>query len=598
MKTTKTKNFKFAGVFDIDADFFCGPHNVDVIRKKMQCLKNMGFEQVQIIAPPPGSPNYVITTPFLNTSENCNYHLESILDVPNATEEYIKLAHEAGLQAIAVIKPYEGGGSFSLPKGEKTLLPRNSIEQLGGNFFGFDDFIAEHPEMRVKRVQIPDYSRLVADDIAKIEISFCLDEIHEERKGQRIIRFTSTDFKNKITDLKLFVSSDNGNYFPLQEELELQETMQERLLYDANKFKLSESPQRCRVLTISNLKIQEPFIAITFANTEGKHFTIPYSMIKLYNEAGEEIPATVSSRIRNSQVITTELKIIGNGEFRTSGFEFQALDTIYNGNGWENADCFGIAKGKLQYMKGAHCEVYKEVRAYWLEQVKKMLEYGADGIDIRLQCHSAGVVDYINYGYNEPILERFRQLYQRDPEIDKADFSKIMQIRGDFFYQFLSEAKKIIQQAGKKLMVHLRSSSLNRTPKHNFGENCFWAMPKILLDWRKIVDLSDEITFKNYNFGTYDPSLGKEIKDYAFEQSKPLWINCYLQQGGDCTDNFCQAVKHDKRITGVQFYELVYFPSTHSSPNAVQGLFQVDKNSQLKCDNTALNALKTWGLAT
>ena len=593
----KGNDLKFAGVFDIDADFFCGPHNIHVIREKMQHLKKMGIEQVQIVAPPPGYPNYVMTTPFLNVSGKSNYHLESILNTPDAAKEYIKLAQEAGLKAIAVIKPYEGGGSFSLPEGESSLLPRFSIEQLGGNYFGYDNFIAKHPDMRVKRAEIPNYSRLVKDDIAKIEIVFCLDEICEERGSKRISRFAATDFEDKITDLKLFISSNNGEYSPLQGKFEFRETLEQRQLYDANGIKLSDNLQRCRVITIDNLKIKESYVAITFTNSEGKHYSIPYSMIRLYNKAGEEIPATVSSRVRNTQVITANLKVTGDGVFRNSGFEFQALDTIYNGNGWENNACYGIAKGKLQYMKGTHCEAYKEVRDYWLEQVEQMLEYGADGIDIRLQCHSTGVVDYINYGYNEPILKRFRQLYQRDPDINKADFSKIMQIRGDFFYQFLYETKKVINQAGKKLMMHLRSSSMDNTPKHNFGENCFWAMPKIILDWRKVVDLADEITFKDYNFGTYDPDLGKEIKDYVFEQNKPLWINCYLQQGGDCTERFCEAVKQDKRVTGVQFYELVHFPHENSAPDELKGLFIVDKSGHVEADDLTMKALKVWGLS-
>lgn len=171
-----------------------------------------------------------------------------------------------------------------------------------------------------------------------------------------------------------------------------------------------------------------------------------------------------------------------------------------------------------------------------------------------------------------------------------------MQIRGDFFCQFLTEAKDVIHQAGKKLMVHLRSSSQDHTPKHNFGDNSFWAMPKIILNWRKVVDLADEITIKDYNFGVYKSSSGSDIKNYAFEQNKPLWINCYLQQGGDSTTSFCEAVKHDKRITGVQFYELVHFPSVHHSPDEVQGLFHVDENSQVECDDDTLEALKLWGL--
>ena len=82
---------------------------------------------------------------------------------------------------------------------------------------------------------------------------------------------------------------------------------------------------------------------------------------------------------------------------------------------------------------------------------------GFDGIDFRLQSHSSMVSDYANYGFNTPILERFRQIHGVEKPGERPDPLKIMNVRGEFFQLFFTDAARVIHEHGRKVQVHLRN---------------------------------------------------------------------------------------------------------------------------------------------
>jgi hypothetical protein len=206
-------------------------------------------------------------------------------------------------------------------------------------------------------------------------------------------------------------------------------------------------------------------------------------------------------------------------------------------------------------MSGTPCEGYPEVNEYWLEQVRRVVAMGYDGIDFRLQYHSGWVTDYINYGYNEPVVKRYKEKHGIDILKEKADPVEIMKIRGEYFLSFLEKAAGIIHSSGKKLQVHLRHAHEEPRLSDDFNELGFWAMPKVLLDWKKAVDLADEVTLKHYYHGNYRARMGERIKTYASDQGKRVWIHCYLGQGDGLNDDFFDAVEADDKVGGILLYE-------------------------------------------
>ena len=94
------------------------------------------------------------------------------------------------------------------------------------------------------------------------------------------------------------------------------------------------------------------------------------------------------------------------------------------------------------------------------------------------------------------------------------------------------------------------------------ASNCFaqWKMPKIILaDYQHLIDISDEITYKDY-FSQYfpegDQEYGKKLTEYAHAKGKKIWIHCYVQQASQLNDHFMRNFVASY-ADGVTLYEIV-----------------------------------------
>ena len=91
-----------------------------------------------------------------------------------------------GMEAIAIYKPYEGGGGSTIPHGKKTPFNTKYIDSIGGKRIGFNDFIIDNPHYRVKRKNDEVFSQSDDKVITDIEIKFCIDNF-KNRISQRNI---------------------------------------------------------------------------------------------------------------------------------------------------------------------------------------------------------------------------------------------------------------------------------------------------------------------------------------------------------------------------------------------------------------------------
>jgi hypothetical protein len=603
----KAFNKQIAPVIDIFPDLCGVAYTRKAIQNKMDMLASLGFSRVYLVVPPPGYPMFSNPWMDLIRPENTtgNHAVESLLGMGDPTFEHVFAAKRVGLDVYAIIKPYEGGGGYTEPKGRKTFLHNRSIPCLGGERMSFDAFLRENPDKRVKRKPIANYDTLMAQDIQAMTLSFCLDRVEEQISNKNSTVFNAKS-DGSILDyplkaLRLWGSQDNGSYEPLGGDFLISEKLVEKILVDANGVPLFANPVRCREVEITGLRIPAdlPYLAVTFDLEQGQRVMIPFSMIKAYGENGE-VPITCTPYVR------TPAKDVdldqGSGRpadpawftaaypqryddsrefierFQKYGFEYEWHGAGFWGNGWMDHPGYGIARGKMAYMKGTHCEAYPEVRAYWLDQVSKLVAMGLDGVDIRLQNHSGMVSDYVNYGYNEPIVAAYYKKHGVDIMQEEADPIEIMRIRGDFYGDFVEAAAQVLHQNGKKLQCHLRHSLAKPRLSSAFGELGFWAMPKVLPDWQRIMALADEITLKDYNHGHYNADQSSEIKDAAKAMQKPLWIHCYLHQGNDLNEPFLKAVQEDERVTGMLLYELGHNPYVNNYWN---GLLEVKPGGEV-----------------
>lgn len=574
MKTSK-RGKAVAPVVDIFPQLAVGFHDQARVAEEMRLLKGFGFDRVYFVLCNPGYPTF--SNPILSIQPPDvpgfeNYSFKSLVALGDPNFAYLHECHRQGMEAFAILKPYEGGGGSTVPHGAKLAFDVPRVETVGGERLGFDALLSRRPELAVKRKPVPGEAELVAQPVTKIVARFCL-EVVADLTGP----FTDDDASGPC-EVRLFTSADNGEYLRYEGPMEIADEIRHEPIPDANGRPLAPHPARCRVFTLSGLDLpgELRYFAIVLHNGEKLH-TIPQSLISLEGPLGC-IPSTATAYIRRGgnplesaksprertwgmEQIACPINDPAAAEkaLQNWGFEFEWYGTGFRGSGWKNAGAYGIAKGRLATMKGTPCEGYPEVRAYWLDWVKKCIEMGFDGVDIRLQNHSGMVSDYFHYGYNEPIVAAYREKYGVDILTQEADPLKLMSVRGGFFSGFLREAASELKAAGRKLQIHLRHCQAHPKLSADINELGFWAMPKVWLeDWESLVELADEITLKDYHFNSYDSALAGEIKRLAKKLGKRVWTHCYVSQGRELNEAFLDAVDGDEDVSGILIYEVAH----------------------------------------
>lgn len=528
---------------DLDYDLSCAFHTPEILEQKINLLAKHDFKRLHIVAPPPGGPDYSHAARLLPEDGPPNFLRQSRETFSEAPlKQAIKFAKNAGFEVIIVFKPYEGGGVFTIPHKAEPPCNRNHMETLGGSAVGIDPFIVAHPEFLIKRKP---YIDLRSKTVTKIELVFILDKIDDSDAIKQASFSEDVVVKFPAKKIKICTSSDNGRYELYTGPVNVAEYVELRMLKNANNESVFPKLVRCRIIEISSLKIDSSYFSVEF-NGEDKAFrTIPFSMCTVFSIDGK-LPVTISPTLRH------------DGPFQKIGFEFEEVGPYYWDYGWRTCTLFGFARGKMKHLRGSLCEAYPEVREYWLRQIKDFISMGADGIEIRLQSHCSGVTDFINYGFNLPLVNAYSEEYGCDILTDAVDPIKLMKIRGKFFDMFFKDVRTLLHQHKRNLLVHLHGYMERPSLNPTFHEMGFWANPKILPDWRNFIKIADEIVIKDYNFGKYNPEVANGIKNLAAKTGTPLWIHCYLQQGNDWNKDFLEAVNHDPRITGIQLYEVVW----------------------------------------
>ncbi len=579
LKTTRGGKV-LAPVIDIFPQIASGFYTQDRIANEIKLFKEMGFERIYLVVCNPGYPSfsypYLAVMPPGNSTGNTAF--ENIVRLGDPNLAYLHEAKKQGMEAWAVYKPYEGGSGQTIPHHTKAPSSLSQFETIGGEYVYFDNLLSQRPDLRVKRKPTPAAVAMRKEEpIRRFEIAFKVDELKDRVGRNSFLNFEGIpDSKIKRPEIAVWVSKDNGKYVRYNNNVRVTSKVEKRMGTDANSFFVEDKSSRYLVIDVNfemggdNFKNEGyDYFALTIDDHGQGLYTIPHSMIKAFTSFGE-VPLTAAIYARSPAIRGEDLSIqdrewgkegyhlVGKAaveSFKEMGFEFEWHGAGHWGNGWSNSPVYGIAIGKREYMKGTPCEAYEEVRSYWLDNIQRWLMMGFDGVDIRLQNHSGMVADYANYGYNEPIIARYKQKYGIDILTANADPLKIMEIRGDFFMDFLEKASRLAHRLNKKLQIHLKRAYINPVLGDDWHDIAAWHMPKVVLDWKRAIDLADEVTIKDYYFNKYEADLGREIKEYANKQKKRVWIHAYLGQGAELNDKYFSLVDEDSTVGGILLYE-------------------------------------------
>ena len=550
---------KIVPVMDLTYDLSCSFHKPETLKKKFRALAELGFKSINIVAPA-GNVDCTNAGRISFLPENDNNHLaDSCAQFKNPFKDAVALAKQAGLKVYAIFKPYEGGGVFTVPKGHHLFPGRSQVKCLGGTT-QVAPFITRHPKWRLKRKNSgKDDFRL---PVTNLEFAFLLDKLPLSKSNGKEFPAISSEkvLRSPQWRAELYVSDDNAGYSKLETSPVIKRAIKRIRITDANGFTLISSA-RCLVVILSGFKIKNRFMAVRFYGGEHRLLILPNSMLRVKSGA-RVLKTTISPTLRYQPSITREFKKNPPvpGDFKTCGFEF--AESWPGGYGWWEWDVFGIARGYEPYIRGCLCEAVPDVRRYWLDCIKTIMDYGCDGLDIRLLSHCSGIRDFFNYGYNEEILKVFQRRFGRLPGCGRNDFLKIMRLRGDFFLKFLKDARKMLHERGCTFQFHLRACMCRPSLGPTYHENGFWAMPKILSDWKQIVKMSDRIILSDNLSGSHYKGARKNValpvKRYAAKLGKKVWTYCYLQQGNSFNRKFLNDFAADPHVEGLYLYEVVY----------------------------------------
>jgi uncharacterized lipoprotein YddW (UPF0748 family) len=110
-----------------------------------------------------------------------------------------------------------------------------------------------------------------------------------------------------------------------------------------------------------------------------------------------------------------------------------------------------------EYMQGVLCYAEPDAVAFQQAVVAEIMEYDVDGILFSIHSHVSyrGVEDRDLYGFNAPVLARYRDRYgvdlRQNPE--RLDMEKALAVRASFWDEFLQNIWTYVNRLGRKFIM-------------------------------------------------------------------------------------------------------------------------------------------------
>ena len=258
----------------------------------------------------------------------------------------------------------------------------------------------------------------------------------------------------KAKDIELFVSDDNRKYRPYRGKFTVKQSSGAEP--DARWTPVGAVPDATKrkvwSLELSGLRVKEKYVAIR-VNKAGFEMINPmFSLCEATDSRGH--PAEHWLSTRGGLDAATGVKGV-------PGFWFSkewpgwanATPKLVSRYAWKG-DALGIALVPWEGLPQTLDPLHPASREVWLSYVRRIIDAGCDGVDIRILCQHHCCPMWLKYVYSEPALRAFESRFGRPPEATEADYRAMRILRGEAMTQFLRDAKAITSEAGKKLCVH------------------------------------------------------------------------------------------------------------------------------------------------
>lgn len=253
----------------------------------------------------------------------------------------------------------------------------------------------------------------------------------------RLRLWSSTSLpKLKPAQIKLWVSADNRHWRRYGKSLRLTQGRAQRPHLRWTPAGLVEEPGRRTqwYIELDQLNLRQPYLAIEIERDDVSFTGHAFELVET-----DGAPIT-----------------LGCGGDRREGFLFGEW-------GWNNHTEFNLRRRTLSgrnigmvfresdRMPALFEPAFDGARRVWLKRMRDIFVVGCDGVSIRTFCHHNFHLSYQKYAFAAPVREEFQSLYGRAPRATPGDYERIRRIRGDFFTQFLRDARKLADRFDRKL---------------------------------------------------------------------------------------------------------------------------------------------------
>jgi len=451
----------------------------------------------------------------------------------------VEAAHRHGLELYAYYKPYETGIAAVLPEGSPEARTFGRLSHSGGRLTWLDRFVVDNPHLRIQRR---------TDDLRPDMTTAAIHSLKLTKKDDAPTRV-------KPEHLQIWASDLNFGYHHLDVAFEVEENIEAapRDVYNISGCLVTKMGDPVRVLTLSGLNLQHPYLLVTtdFVDGPADFENESLAIVAAFDEAGQEIPLTVAT---GSSVWRS-----GRVDFRTNGVDFDnggfsneciQLDTS-NESG--NVGFIAFTRGRNLYLPGALCETEPAVQEYWLSCVREMLDAGVDGIDFREENHSSMTDHPQDYGFNPAVVEACGS---------DLSLANVARVRGDAYTEFLREAKSLCAQRGKPMRINFQLDWYRPHPSRN--RLCAYPA-NIDFQWQRWIEegLCDEAILRFYALPptcVYEDEIAAEVIKCCQKKEIPLVVNHYINLHSiEVLHESHERAHADGRFRGFIFYETYDF---------------------------------------
>ncbi len=561
---SRSEEFVLSVTVDFPDDVIYGPFSLKLIDEIMCQIRYMGASRVYWLYYGDVEQDSYWAGNIYIYNGVFTYGPKTISDIGEPLKAAVPIAHRHGLEIYGVIKPYNLGMSGSQSEGSDLFDP-NGIQRIGGNVGQVIPFLDKYPHTRMKRKPYdgPDYSNLNIDRI-------------------KLLKKDDSPTRIKAENIQIWTSNNNYEYKKIDINPTFKASIEpaKKNTTDYYGETVTEFGQPISTITLDDINIKEKYVLVTtdFQDENGDFINTAVSMIEPYHK----------SKIIPSEVATLSTVWHRPRNFRTGGLEFDSgfgtlqcsLDSsnkppevINSWNTVQRGGIIAVAKGLNDYLPSTPCEMYPEVQTLWDGWVDRVLATGVDGIDIRVSSHGNLVDAPYEYGFDTPTIEKFIDENGYEPSDNQEDKTKLSNIRGSAYTEFIRKSSHKARSLGKEFHFHMHTEAFRENPVHG---QILGFPPNITFDWETWVNekLIDGATFRTSWFeGWEDPptqtanrqDLNRSLADPVasdalnkLNQNKiPLFLNRYTGRAVGLTqylDDY-ESTFNDSRFSGFDVYE-------------------------------------------